>query len=127
VQPSPLASTEPQGTEVERVGETHAFEGRPGRAATALSFRPVPGVPSSAMEAATPLPFTSSAVRVLGDRLAIEGLIVDDECAVRLAREHDDPAKLLLDAIEIGARVLDREQTGANADFVRAEFEKAAQ
>ncbi|HZO35687.1 MAG TPA: hypothetical protein VFB41_02310 [Solirubrobacteraceae bacterium] len=79
------------------------------------------------MEAATPLPFTTSTVRVLGDRLAIDGLIVDDECAVRLAREHDDPARLLLDAIEIGARVLDREQTGANADFVRAEFEKAAQ
>ena len=30
------------------------------------------------------------------------------------------------DAIEIGARVLDREQTGANADFVKAEFERAA-
>ena len=32
----------------------------------------------------------------------------------------------MLDAIAIGARVLDREQTGANADFVKAEFEKAA-
>jgi hypothetical protein len=79
------------------------------------------------MEAATPLPFATSSVRVLGDRLSVDGLIVDDECAVRLAREHDDPARLLLDAIEIGARVLDREQAGANADFVRAEFEKAAQ
>lgn len=79
------------------------------------------------MEAATPLPFSTSSVRVLGDRLAVDGLIVDDECAVRLAREHDDPARLLLDAIEIGARVLDREQTGANADFVKAEFERAAQ
>ena len=32
----------------------------------------------------------------------------------------------MLEAIEIGARVLDREQTGANAEFVKAEFEKTA-
>jgi hypothetical protein len=76
------------------------------------------------MEAATPLPFTH--VRFLGNRLVIDGLLVDDECAVRLAQEHDDPARLILDAVEIGARVLDREQTGANAEFVKAEFEKAA-
>src|SRR6476620_11718527 len=76
------------------------------------------------MEAATPLPLTQ--VRFFGDRLVVDGLLVDDECAVRLAKEHDDPAKLILDAVEIGARVLDREQTGANAEFVKAEFEKAA-
>jgi hypothetical protein len=50
--------------------------------------------------------------------------------AVVLAREREahgeDVARLVLDAIAIGARVLDREQTGANADFVKAEFEKAA-
>jgi hypothetical protein len=77
------------------------------------------------MEAAISL-FNSEAVRVLGDRLVIDNLVVDDECAVRLAGEHDDPGRLVRDAIEIGARVLDREQTGANAEFVRAEFEKAA-
>src|SRR3954468_2414492 len=76
------------------------------------------------MEAATPLPLTH--VRFFGDRLVVDGLLVDDECAVRLAKEHDDPAKLILDAVEIGARVLDREQTGANAEFVKAEFEKTA-
>jgi hypothetical protein len=76
------------------------------------------------MEAATPLPF--SQVRVLGDTLVVDGLRVDDPCAVRLAREHDDPAALVRDAIEIGARVLDREQTAAHADFVKAEFERAA-
>src|SRR5215210_313631 len=80
------------------------------------------------MEAATPLPFTQ--VRVTGDRLRVDGLVVDDECAVRLAREReqagDDPARLVADAIEIGARVLDREQTAVQADFVKAEFERAA-
>jgi hypothetical protein len=80
------------------------------------------------MEAATPLPF--SQVRTQGARLWVDGLVVDDACAVRLAREREqageDVARLVVDAIAIGARVLDREQTGANADFVRAEFEKAA-
>jgi hypothetical protein len=76
------------------------------------------------MEAAIRLPITQ--VYVHNGRLTIDQLVVDDETAVRLAGERDDPAKLLLDAIEIGARVLDREQTGANADFVKAEFEKTA-
>ena len=80
------------------------------------------------MEAATPL--RQPHVRVIGDRVTIDGLVVEDECAVRLVRtreEHgDDPVKTVCDAIEIGARVLDREQAGANAEFVKAEFEKAA-
>jgi len=80
------------------------------------------------MEAATPL--RQPHVRVVGDRVAIDGLVVDDECTVRLVRtreEHgDDPAGTVRDAVEIGARVLDREQAGANAEFVKAEFEKAS-
>src|SRR5918997_4095762 len=80
------------------------------------------------MEAATPL--RQPHVRVLGDRVAIAGLVVDDECAVRLVREReqngDDPVKTVVDAVEIGARVLDREQAGANAEFVKTEFEKAS-
>jgi hypothetical protein len=80
------------------------------------------------MEAATPLPF--SQVRTHAGRLWIDGLVVDDACSVRLAAERErageDVARFVADAIGIGARVLDREQTGANSDFVRAEFEKAA-
>jgi hypothetical protein len=76
------------------------------------------------MEAATPL--RHSSVRLVGDRLAIDGLVIADEAAVRLAREAEDPARVVEDAIEIGARVLDREQTGANAEFVRSEFDKTA-
>ncbi|MDQ3935206.1 MAG: hypothetical protein M3340_11325 [Actinomycetota bacterium] len=80
------------------------------------------------MEAATPL--RAPSVRTLHDRLVVDGLVVDDECAVRLVREReeagDDPVKSVVDAIEIGARVLDREQAGANADFVRSEFDKVS-
>ncbi|MEA2332048.1 MAG: hypothetical protein QOH58_2186 [Thermoleophilaceae bacterium] len=67
---------------------------------------------------------------VIGDRLAIDGLVMDDECTVRLVREReqagDDPVKAVCDAVEIGARVLDREQAAANAEFVKTEFEKAS-
>jgi hypothetical protein len=80
------------------------------------------------MEAATPL--RQAHVRTIGDRLAIDGLVVADESAVRLVREReeagDDPVRAVEDAIEIGARVLDREQAGANADFVRSEFDRTA-
>jgi hypothetical protein len=80
------------------------------------------------MEAATPL--RQPHVRVLGDVVAVDGLVIDDECAVRVVREReqngDDPAKTVRDAVEIGARVLDREQAGANAEFVKVEFEKAS-
>jgi hypothetical protein len=80
------------------------------------------------MEAATPI--RQAQVRTLGDHLVVDGLVVEDDCAVRLVQERerngDDPVKVVRDAVEIGARVLDREQAGANAEFVRTEFEKAS-
>ena len=80
------------------------------------------------MEAATPL--RQPVVRTVGDRLAVDGLVVSDECAVRLVREKEqageDTVRAVVDAIEIGARVLDREAAGANAEFVRNEFEKVS-
>jgi hypothetical protein len=80
------------------------------------------------MEAATPL--RQPHVRTVGDRLAIDGLVVEDECAVRLVRERErsgeDTVKAVRESIEIGARVLDREQAGANAEFVKTEFERAS-
>src|SRR3954469_25714218 len=75
------------------------------------------------MEAATPL-FASTSVRILGDRLLVDGLVVDDECAVALARDAEDPARAMRDAIEIGARVLEREGMSGQVDYVRAELEK---
>src|SRR3954447_17348214 len=95
-----------------------------------LAVRQVRHLPcdSPLMEAATPL--RTPHVRTVGDRVAVDGLVVDDDTAVRLVREREnageDTVALLLDALAIGARVLDREQTGANADFVKSEFEKAA-
>src|SRR3954466_1587449 len=80
------------------------------------------------MEAATPL--RNPSVRLLGDRLVVRDLVIADDCAVRLVREREeageDLAKVVEDAIETGARVLDREQAGANAEFVRSEFDKTA-
>jgi len=81
------------------------------------------------MEAATPL--RTPTIRTLGeDRLVVDGLVIQDESAVRLVRQReeagDDPVKVVVDAIEIGARVLDREQAGANADFVKSEFDKVS-
>jgi hypothetical protein len=80
------------------------------------------------MEAATPL--RKPSVRTVGDRVAVDGLVVEDEATLRLVREREDAGedavKLALDAIAIGARVLDREQAGANAEAVKAEMDKAA-
>jgi hypothetical protein len=76
------------------------------------------------MEAAR-LPFAQ--VRVVADRLYVDGLVVDDETAVRLAADAPDPARLVEDAIEIGSRILDREQTGAQVEVIKAELEKATQ
>lgn len=80
------------------------------------------------MEAATPLRHPH--VRASGSHVVIDGLVVEDEAAARLVRERQeagqDPAAVVRDAIEIGARVLDREQAGANAEFVKGELEKVS-
>src|SRR5918996_1161982 len=80
------------------------------------------------MEAATPL--RPPRVSIFGDVVVADGLAVRDRCAVDLVRERSeagaDPAAVLVDAIEIGARVLSREQAEVNADFVRTEFEKVS-
>jgi len=69
-------------------------------------------------------------VRALDDRLVIERLTVADERAARVVRMRAEagqrPAETVAKAVEIGARVLDSEETAANVDYVRAEFERHA-
>jgi len=80
------------------------------------------------MEAATPLRRTR--VHTLVGRLIVENLVVDDPAAAELVRERadagEDPARVVCDAIEIGARVMDREQAGATVEVLRADLEKAS-
>ena len=60
----------------------------------------------------------------------IQRLTVADERAARVVRERAEagqrPAETVAKAVEIGARVLDSEETAANVDYVRAEFERHA-
>lgn len=69
-------------------------------------------------------------VRALDDRLVIERLTVNDERAARVVRDRAEAGQAAVrtvsDAIEIGARVLDREDAAAEVDYVRAEFERHA-
>ena len=69
-------------------------------------------------------------VRALDDRLVIERLTVDDRRAAGVVRERAEagqaPVQTVRDAIEIGARVLEREGAAAEVDYVRAEFERHA-
>jgi len=80
------------------------------------------------MEAATPL--HTPRIHVLANAVLVERLAVHDERAVALVRARseagEDLPALISEAIEIGARVLDREQGEANAEWMRAEFEKSS-
>ena len=80
------------------------------------------------MEAATTLPF--SRIRTFNGELLIDGLRIDDETAVEmvfaLEQRGETADRLVKRMIEVGARVIERESTGQQADFVRAEFERAA-
>jgi hypothetical protein len=80
------------------------------------------------MEAATPL--RNPRISVLANAVVVDGLTITDQAVVELVRARteagEDPAQVLADAAAIGARVLAREHTATQADFVRAEFEKAS-
>src|ERR671920_675364 len=80
------------------------------------------------MEAATPLRPTR--VHALVGRLIVENVVVDDPVAAELVARAigagEDPARVVADAIEIGARILDREQAGASVEVLRSDLEKAS-
>jgi hypothetical protein len=78
------------------------------------------------------LPIDGSAeatVRAIEDRLVIEALTVTDARAAQLVRDRSEagqePPRTVADMIEIGARVLDREEAAVEVDFVRREYERA--
>src|SRR3954452_1672578 len=80
------------------------------------------------MEAATPL--RSPRVHVLMGRVIVENVVIDDPTTAafldRRMTGGDDPVAIVNDAIEVGARVLEREQAAVDAEFVRNEFEKVS-
>ena len=80
------------------------------------------------MEAATPL--RPPRVHVLMGRVIVENVVVDDPAAAAfVARRVDageDPARVVADAVEVGARVLEREQAAVDAEFVRNELERVS-
>src|SRR6185436_12493363 len=82
------------------------------------------------MEAIQKLPLPESAVELRDGAVYIDGLLIEDRTLYevverRLAQDvsADDTVR---DAVEIGARVLDREATGAEVDFVKREFERVS-
>ena len=80
------------------------------------------------MEAATPLRRTR--VHALVGRLIVENVVVDDPVAAELVSRAieagEDPARVVGDMIEIGARVVEREQAGSSVEVLRADMEKAS-
>src|SRR4051812_37311237 len=81
------------------------------------------------MEAAA-TPLRTARVTALLGRLIIENVVVDDATAADLVRARadagEDAARVVADAIEIGARVLDREQAGASVEVLRQDLEHAS-
>ena len=71
---------------------------------------------------------TDGTVRVLEDRIVVESLTIADRDTARVVRERAEtgqpPADTVSKSIEIGARVLEREGTAAEVDYVKAEFAK---
>jgi hypothetical protein len=63
-------------------------------------------------------------------RVIVENVVVDDPAAAAfVARRVDageDPARVVADAVEVGARVLEREQAAVDAEFVRNELERVS-
>ena len=81
-----------------------------------------------AVEAATPL--RHPRVHVLMGRVIIDNVVVDDPATAafvdRRIAAGDDAVAVVTDAVEVGARVLEREQAAVDAEFVRNEFEKVS-
>jgi hypothetical protein len=87
----------------------------------------------STMEAVTTLQLRElrdGQVEIRDGRVFIDGLVVEDRVLLELIERRQEreitPEETVTDALEIGARVLDREATGAEVDFVKREFERVS-
>ncbi|MGA8219113.1 MAG: hypothetical protein WB771_11135 [Solirubrobacterales bacterium] len=73
-------------------------------------------------------PERPGSVRLVEDRIVIENLTIAEAETARVVRERaeggEEPARAVRRAIEIGTRVLDREDTAIEVDYVRREFER---
>jgi hypothetical protein len=82
------------------------------------------------MEAVTTLQIGMRQVEIRDGVVVIDGLVVEDRTLVdvieRRMERNIDAEETVTDAIEIGARVLDREATSAEVDFVKHEFERVS-
>jgi hypothetical protein len=82
------------------------------------------------MEAIRALKFTDQTVELRGGAVVIDNLMIEDRTLVelverRLEREITE-LETVTDALEIGARVLDREATSAEVDAIRRELERVS-
>ena len=63
-------------------------------------------------------------------RVIVENVVVDDPATAayvdRRIAAGEDAVSVVTDALEVGARVLEREQAAVDAEFVRNEFEKVS-
>jgi hypothetical protein len=75
-------------------------------------------------------PLTGGRVELRGSAVVIEDLLIEDRTLVQLVErrlEREIAAlETVTDALEIGARVLDREATGAEVEAIRHELERAS-
>ncbi len=82
------------------------------------------------MEAALTFHIPQSTVDARDGKVMIDGLVVEDRTLADLVRrrleQHVSAEGTVTDALEIGARVLDREATGAEVDMVTREFERVS-
>ena len=101
--------------------------GRPTR--TSAEFRPE-AVPTVGGAWKPPRPSANPRVHVLMGRVIVENVVVDDPATAAFLDDRseagENPVRVVSDAIEVGARVLAREQNAIGTEFVRNEFEKVS-
>ncbi len=82
------------------------------------------------MEAIRTLQFPDQRVELRGGAVVIDNLVIEDRTLVELVErrlEREITAlETITDALEIGARVLDREATSAEVDAIRRELERVS-